>query len=78
MAKPALLGEDVRSGAVLFKGGIAGVHGPVSGRRVLQDRQLVMGLETPEAFGRFQLRRDGPAQGHRGAASVLDVVADGA
>jgi len=48
----------------------------MSSQRGPQDRQLLAGLEPPEALGGLQHGGSGPAQRHLGILPAFDVAAD--
>src|SRR5512132_3975977 len=61
---------------LLFKVGIGDVLGLMRSQRRPQDRQLLAGLEPPEALGGLQHGGAGPAQHHLGIPPAFDVAAD--
>jgi len=66
----------LRSLGLLFKVGVEEVAGLMGRQGRPQDRQLLVGLEPPEALGGLQHGGAGPAQRHAGVAPAFDVAAD--
>ena len=62
----------LRSLGLLFKVGVGEVLGLVGSQGYPQDRQLLAGLEPPEALGGLQHGGRGPAQHHLGILPAFD------